>query len=104
MAKSTYKEYNQEQGVLFPMSIDSKIPEDSPVRLVNRIVDELDLTDIDLGYKGGGNSRSSTNDVESFVLLLSKQCLLLSQNSRSVRTKYLLYVVIRESTTKLSHY
>lgn len=56
MAKVTYKEYNQGQGVLFPMSIDSKIPEDSPVRLVNRIVDELDLTGIDFGYKGGGNS------------------------------------------------
>ena len=56
MAKVTYKEYNQGQGVLFPMSIDSKIPKDSPVRLVNRIVDELDLTDIDFGYKGGGNS------------------------------------------------
>ena len=38
------------------MSIDIKIPEDSPVRLVNRIVDELDLTDIDFGYKGAGNS------------------------------------------------
>ncbi len=56
MAKITFKEYNQGQGVLFPMSIDSKIPEDSPVRLVNRIVDELDLTDIDFGFKGGGNS------------------------------------------------
>ena len=56
MAKVTFKEYNQGQGVLFPMNIDSKIPEDSPVRLVNRIVDELDLTDIDFGYKGGGNS------------------------------------------------
>ncbi len=48
MAKVTFKEYNQGQGVLFPMNIDSKIPKDSPVRLVNRIVDELDLTDIDL--------------------------------------------------------
>lgn len=56
MAKVTFKEYTQGQGVLFPMSIDSKIPQDSPVRLVNRIVDELDLTNIDFGYKGGGNS------------------------------------------------
>ena len=56
MAKISFKEYSQGQGVLFPMSIDSKIPEDSAVRLVNRIVDELDLTDIDFGYKGGGNS------------------------------------------------
>src|SRR5690554_5351025 len=56
MAKVSFKEYSQGQGVLFPMSIDSKIPEDSAVRLVNRIVDELDLTNIDFGYKGGGNS------------------------------------------------
>lgn len=56
MAKISFKEYSQGQGVLFPMSIDSRIPEDSPVRLVNRIVDELDLTDIDFGYKGGGTS------------------------------------------------
>ena len=56
MAKVSFKEYSQGQGVLFPMSIDSKIPEDSAVRLVNRIVDELDLADIDFGYKGGGNS------------------------------------------------
>ena len=56
MAKVSFKEYSQGQGVLFPMSIDSKIPENSAVRLVNRIVDELDLTDINFGYKGGGNS------------------------------------------------
>lgn len=56
MAKISWKPYNQGQGVLFPISIDSKIPEDSPVRLVSRIVDELDLSAIDFGYKGGGNS------------------------------------------------
>lgn len=56
MAKISWKPYNQGQGVLFPVSIDSKIPDDHPVRLVNHIVDELDLSDIDFGYKGGGNS------------------------------------------------
>jgi transposase len=56
MAKVSFKEYNQNQVVLFPPSIDSLIPEDSPVRLVNHIVDELDLSQIDFGYKGGGNS------------------------------------------------
>src|SRR5574344_239704 len=56
MAKISYKKYNQGQGVLFPVSIDSKIPEESPVRLVNHIVNELDLSDIDFGYKGGGTS------------------------------------------------
>lgn len=56
MARITYKPYNQGQGVLFPLSIDSKIPEDHPVRLVSEIVDELDLSGINFGYKGGGNS------------------------------------------------
>jgi transposase len=56
MGKISWKPYNQGQSVLFPVSIDSKILEDHPVRLVNHIVDELDLSDIDFGYKGGGNS------------------------------------------------
>lgn len=56
MAKIPFKPYNQNQGYLFPPSFDSLIPEESPVRLVNHIVDELDLSGIDFGYKGGGSS------------------------------------------------
>lgn len=56
MAKITYKPYLQGQGVLFPVSIDSKISEDHPVRLISQIVEELDLSGINFGYKGGGNS------------------------------------------------
>ena len=56
MGKITYKNYNQGQVLLFPPSIDSMIAEDSPARLVNQIVDGLDLSEIDFGYKGGGTS------------------------------------------------
>ena len=56
MAKITYKPYNQGQGVLFPLSIDSKISDEHPVRLISQVVDELDLSGINFGYKGGGNS------------------------------------------------
>lgn len=56
MATITYKTNNQGQGVLFPQSLDSMIAGDNPVRLINQIVDELDLSDIDFGYKGGGTS------------------------------------------------
>lgn len=56
MAKITYKPYTQGQGVLFPVSIESKIAEDHPVRLINEVVDQLDLKGIDFGYKGGGTS------------------------------------------------
>lgn len=56
MTKITFKPNNQGQVLLFPPSIDSLIAEDSPVRLINQIVDELDLSEINFGYKGGGSS------------------------------------------------
>lgn len=56
MAKISFKPNQQGQAVLFPPSIDSMIADDSPVRLINQVVDELDLSGIDFGYKGGGCS------------------------------------------------
>lgn len=56
MAKIAIKEYNQGQTVLFPQSMDERIPENAPVRVVNRVVDMLDLTEVMSTYKGGGTS------------------------------------------------
>jgi len=56
MAKIVFKNYNQGQIALFPVSLDEKISTDSPVRLVNHIVDNLDISRIISGYKGGGTS------------------------------------------------
>ena len=56
MAKVVFKNYNQGQISLFPASLDEKIPADSPVRLVNQIVDKLDISNLLSGYKGGGTS------------------------------------------------
>lgn len=54
MKNINFKAYNQGQSELFPMRLDAYIPEDSPVRLVNKIVDELDLSAITGSYKAGG--------------------------------------------------
>ena len=54
MKKPNFKEYNQGQISLFPESLDSYIPEHSPVRLVSSIVDQLDISTIMSGYKAGG--------------------------------------------------
>lgn len=51
-----FKELTSHQIVLFPTSIDEKIPQDHPVRLVNDIVDNLNIDDIIDGYKGGGTT------------------------------------------------
>ena len=54
--RPVFKEYNQGQDTLFPINLDSKISQDSPTRLVNQIVDNLDISKILSTYKGGGNS------------------------------------------------
>lgn len=54
--KVIFKEYNQGQGTLFPVSLDSKIPTDSPARLVSQIVDRLDISKVIDTYNSGGTS------------------------------------------------
>jgi transposase len=56
MIKAVFKQYNQGQICMFPMSLDEKIPADATVRLVNQIVDELDISKVIDTYKGGGTS------------------------------------------------
>ena len=51
-----FKEQLGHQVVLFPQSIGERIPEAHPVRLVDRVVDELNIERILATYKGGGTS------------------------------------------------
>lgn len=54
--KVRFKALPSAQSSLFPEDIFSRIGEDHPVRLVNRIVDELDISTLLSQYKGGGAS------------------------------------------------
>jgi len=56
MKKPVYKSNLQGQISLFPAQLDLNIAEDAPVRLVNQIVDQLDISSIEKSYKGGGTS------------------------------------------------
>jgi transposase len=56
MSQIVFKQYNQGQVVLFPQSLDEKIPSNAPVRLVSQIVDNLDISEVIKTYKGGGTS------------------------------------------------
>lgn len=51
-----FKELTSNQIVLFPSRLDEKIPANHPVRLVNEIVDSLNIDDIINTYAGGGTS------------------------------------------------
>ena len=56
MAKLAIKSENQSQLMLLPPSYGELVPTDHPVRVINSIIDRIDITDILKTYKGGGNS------------------------------------------------
>jgi len=55
-AKIQFKEYNQGQIMLFPCRLDEQISSESPVRLINQVVDQLDITPVMETYEGGGTT------------------------------------------------
>ena len=56
MAKIIHKFYNQNDSLLLPPSLGELIPLTHPVRVVNSILDRLDISGIESTYKGGGTS------------------------------------------------
>ena len=68
MAKAIFKDYNQGQGCLFPMRLEEKISPNAPVRLVNQIVDTLDISKVINTYKGGGSSAYSPRMMLKLVI------------------------------------
>lgn len=56
MAKIAFKSDNQKQSLLLPPSLDELIPLTHSVRVVNAIIDRLDVKEILHTYRGGGNS------------------------------------------------
>ena len=54
--KVIFKSDHSKEQWLFPPSIGSMIPEDHPVRFIDGIIEEMDITDILSTYKGGGTS------------------------------------------------
>jgi len=54
--KVTFKAYNMNQVSLLPPSLEELIPEGHLVRVVNQVVDKLDISPLLAKYKGGGTS------------------------------------------------
>lgn len=54
--KVVFKTYDQDQLSLLPPSYDDLVAVNHPVRVVNTIIDHLDITALEKGYKGGGTS------------------------------------------------
>ena len=56
MAKLAIKSDNRRQNLLLPPSLDELVPENHMVRVVDAVIDRLDISDILSTYRGGGNS------------------------------------------------
>ena len=56
MAKVVYKSYNRNEGSLFPVYLSDMVAPEHPARVVDAVVDSLDISGIERGYKGGGTS------------------------------------------------
>lgn len=56
MAKLAIKSDNRKQDLLLPPSLDELVPENHMVRVVDAVIDRLDISDILSTYRGGGNS------------------------------------------------
>lgn len=56
MAKPLFKAYSQDQRFLFPPSLEEMIDTNHPVRVVNEVIDRVDIDIIIKKYKGGGTT------------------------------------------------
>jgi transposase len=56
MAKPVFKAYNQQQPFLLPPSLDDLISANHPVRIVNDVINRVDISPLLGKYKGGGTS------------------------------------------------
>ena len=70
--KRAFKEYNYSQGELFPQNISEWIPKNHLVRIVDKVIESIDITPILETYKGGG--RSSFNPKMILKVIIYAYC------------------------------
>lgn len=54
--KVVFKRYEQNQPMLLPPSYEELVPGNHPVRVVNEVIERIDIRELEATYKGGGTS------------------------------------------------
>ena len=81
MTKIHFRPYNPNQTVLFPQRIDEDIAENDPVRMVDALVEGLNLESFRKLYKECGRSPyHPRDDAQGHSVCLYEQHLLLPEN------------------------
>ena len=55
--KVIFKVYNQQQTMLLPPSLEELIASNHPVRMINKVLDQIDIVPLIAKYKAEGTSR-----------------------------------------------
>ena len=55
-ARPVFKRYVQNQPLLIPPSYEDLVPQNHPVRVVNEVIERIDIGALEASYKGGGTS------------------------------------------------
>ena len=71
MTKVVYKSYNRNEGSLFPVYLSDMVPAEHPARVVDAVVEGLDLSALERTYKGGGTSSYSPRTMLKVVFFFS---------------------------------
>lgn len=75
MAKIVYKSYNPNDNLLLPPCLGDYLPENHKARVVSAIIDRLDISEIEKGYKGGRHKQlQSPHASEGDSIRISEQC------------------------------
>ena len=54
--KVVFKRYEQNQPMLLPPSYEDLVPMNHPVRVVNEVIERIDIGALEASYKGGGTT------------------------------------------------
>ncbi len=70
MAKVVYKSYNRNEGSLFPVYLSDMVPAEHPARVVDAVVENLDIRELERTYKGGGTSSYAPRALLKVIIFL----------------------------------
>jgi transposase len=92
--KAVFKSYTPNQLLLLPPDIGSLIGENHPVRVVNKVIDQIDITPLLKRYKGGGTSSYHPKMLLKVMIYgYIEEYLFFSQVRRSIEREYTFHVV-----------
>ncbi len=97
-----FKEHNQLQPMLLPPNYDELILANHPVRIVNTIIDNIDISSLKKQYKGGGNSSYHPKMLLK-VLFYAYLCNLYSSRKIEQALYQNIYFMWLSSETKTAH-